>query len=70
MTWMQGALKGLGVFAYFVLFTVLLPDLIIGLDAVATASALVRDLLVLAIWGVAFVGGVWLLRRLQARGVI
>ena len=48
----------------------MIPDYVIGLEAIATASTFVRDAVVLAIWGGAFVAGLWLLRRLQARNVI
>lgn len=70
MTWMSASLRAGAIFLYIVVFTVIIPDVVIGLDPIATASNVVRDAVVLAVWGAGFVGGVWLLRRYQARGLI
>lgn len=70
MSWKTASVRGFVVFLYFVVLTVVVPDVVIGLDAIASASTFVRDLVVLLVWGGGFVGGLWLLRRLQSRGVI
>ena len=70
MTWMSASLRAAAIFLYVVIFTVVLPDFVIGLDPIATASSVVRDAVVLAVWGAGFVGGIWVLRRYQDRGLI
>ena len=70
MSWLTASLRAGAIFLYFVVFTVVVPDVVIGLDAIATASDIVRDAVVLTIWTIGFVGGVWGLRRLQARDLI
>lgn len=70
MTWMAAAGKGTFIFGYFVVTTVWLPDFILRIDAVADASSSIRDIVILAVWGGALGGGVWLLRRSQRQGLI
>ena len=70
MSWIDAIMRGLAVVAYFVILTVWLPDLVLQLDAVAGASAWVRDVVVLAIWGGALVGGMVLMRMAQSRKLI
>jgi hypothetical protein len=60
----------MGIFFYFVVLTVIVPDLIIGLGPIAKASNFVRDAVILAVWGAGLVAGLWMLRRLQARDLI
>jgi predicted tellurium resistance membrane protein TerC len=70
MTWMNAWLRGLAFFVYIVIATVWLPDFVVKLDSVAGAAAFVRDLIVLGVWGAAFIGGLWLLRFGQRRGLV
>ena len=70
MTWWSAAVRSLVIFGYFVVFTVWLPDFVLQLGAVSSASRTVQDLLALTFWGVPLVGGVWALRNLQRRGLI
>jgi hypothetical protein len=70
MTWVKASAWALAIFAYFVVTTVVIPDYVLQIDAVADASSVVRDLVVLVVWGGALGAGVWLLRRGQRRGLI
>lgn len=70
MSWVSATLRGLLVFLYFVVFTVLVPNFVLGMDIVASASSIVRDLVGLVVWGTAMVFGLWMLRRAQSRDVI
>jgi len=70
MGWASATLRGVLVFAYFVVFTVLVPDFVLRMDIVANATAIVRDLVGLAVWGVGMILGLWMLRRAQSRDII
>lgn len=70
MTWSGAAWRALSIFIYFVVASVCLPDFIISLDAVAGASAWLRDGLVTLVWVAALFGGLLVLRRMQQRGTI
>lgn len=70
MEWMTAAWRGTVVVLYFVITTVWLPDFIIGLGAVAEAPAILRDTVILVVWGTALGAGIYLLRRFQRQGLI
>lgn len=70
MTWPGAALRGLVIVAYFIVFTVWLPNTILQLGAVASATSFVRDALVTAVWGTALVVGLYGLRVSQRAGLI
>lgn len=70
MSWIGATWRGLLIVAFFFAATVWLPDFVLGLDAIASASALVRDLVVLGVWGSGFAAGLWALRLSQRRGLI
>lgn len=70
LTWLHATLRGLAVFLYFFFAIVWLPDLILRLGPVASASKVVRDLFVLVIWAVGLGTGMWILRATQKRGLI
>lgn len=70
MSLLTATWRGLAVFAYFFVTTVWLPDLVLGMDAVAGASDLVRDTVGLVIWSIGLGAGLWMLRRAQQRGLI
>ena len=70
MSWINAYVRGLLIVAYFVVATVILPNAVLRLDPVLSASDVIRDLLVLAVWSAGLVAGLWLLRRLQRRGAI
>ena len=70
MGWMNAYVRGLLVFLYFVVTTVIVPDIVVRLDSVAGSSTVVSDLVVLAVWGGGLVGGLYLLRRFQRTGLI
>lgn len=70
MTWKIASLKGLAIVLYFVIATVWLPDFVLRLGFVQTASDLLSDLVVLAVWGAALLGGMWALRIGQRKGLI
>ena len=70
MSWIGATWRGLLIVALFFAATVWLPDFVLGLDAIASASSWVRDLVVLGVWGTGFVGGLWALRLSQRRGLI
>jgi len=70
MTWMNASLRGLVIFVYFVVATVWLPNFVVRLAPVASASSFVSDSLVLVVWGVGLGAGLWLLRFAQRRGLI
>ncbi len=60
----------MAIFAYFVVFTVWLPDFILGLGVVSGGSDLQRDLVVSAVWGAAMIVGVVGLRLAQRKGLV
>jgi hypothetical protein len=70
MSWIGATGRGLLIVAFFFGATVWIPDFVLGLDAIASASSLVRDLVVMAVWGAGFTGGLWLLRLSQRRRLI
>lgn len=70
MTWPGAALRGLVILAYFIVFTVWLPNSILQLGAVASATPFVRDTLVTAVWGIALVAGLYGLRVSRRAGLI
>ena len=70
MSWLNAYVRGLVIFAYFLIATVVVPNFVLRLNAVGSASAIVQDLIVLAIWGVALITGLFLLRQFQRRGII
>ena len=70
MTWPSAALRSLVIVAYFIVFTVWLPNTILQLGAVASATSFVRDALVTAVWGIALVAGLYGLRVSQKAGLI
>lgn len=70
MSWTTAWWKGLLVVLYFAVTTAWLPDFVLGLGAVADSSRVLRDLIVLVIWGVALGAGMYLLRRAQREGII
>ena len=70
MNWLNAYVRGFLVFAYFLVATAIVPNYVRKLDAIGSASTVVQDLVVLAIWGAAFVAGIYLLRRFQAKGIV
>jgi len=70
VSWRNAYVRGLLVFVYFVIATVIVPDFVVRLDSVAGASTIVSDVVVLAVWGVGLVAGLYLLRRFQRTGLI
>ncbi len=70
MSWMNAYVRGLLIFVYFVIATVIIPNFVVRLDSVARSSSIVQDLAVLTTWGAGFVAGLYLLRRFQRKGVI
>lgn len=70
MTWMNASLRAFVIFVYFVVATVWLPNFVVRLGSVASASSFVKDSVVLAVWGVGLGAGLWLLRSAQRRGII
>ena len=70
MTWMNAYLRGLLIFAYFVVATVIIPNIVVRLDVITGASSVVQDLVVLGVWGAGLVAGLYLLRRFQRTGLI
>ena len=70
MSWLNAYIRGLVIFAYFLIATVMIPNSVLRLNAVGSASAVVQDLIVLALWGAGLVAGLYLLRQLQRRGII
>ncbi len=70
MTWMNAYLRGLLIFAYFLVATVIVPNFVARLDQIGRASAFVRDIVVLGVWGIGLLAGLYLLRRFQRSGLI
>jgi hypothetical protein len=62
--------RGFLVFAYFLVATVMIPNYVLKLEAIGSASTVVQDLVVLGIWGAGLVAGMFLLRRFQAKGIV
>jgi len=70
MNWLNAYLRGFLIFVYFLVATVIVPNYVLKMDAMGRASAVVQDLVILAIWGAALVAGIFMLRRFQAKGII
>ena len=66
--WLVASGKAILIFAYFVVATVWLPSWFLRQDPVAGASGFVQDLVGSGVWLVAFVVGLWGLRRSQSAG--
>jgi hypothetical protein len=70
VTWSSALVRGLAVFLYFAVFTVWLPDFVLGQGFVAEGSALLRDVVVTVVWGGALAVGMIGLRLAQRRGLV
>jgi hypothetical protein len=70
MNWLNAYVRGFLVFSYFLVATVMIPNYVLKMDAIGSASTVVQDLVVLGIWGAGLVVGMYLLRRFQANGTI
>jgi len=70
MTWVNAYVRGLLIFVYFVVATVIVPDIVVRLDVITGASSVVQDLVVPGVWAAGLVGGLYLLRRFQRTGLI
>lgn len=70
MTWITAWLRGLAIVGYFVVATVWVPDFLLNLSFLQTANDVLSDLILLAVWGAALVGGMWALRVGQRKGII
>ena len=70
MSWISAIARGLLIVAYFVVATVWLPNKVASIDAVESASRLMRDILTSGVWAVALGIGIWLLRIAQRRGIV
>ncbi len=70
MSWINAMVRGLLIVAYFVVATVWLPNQVAAIDAVESASRLIRDLAVSGVWVVTLGAGIWMLRIGQRRGLI
>lgn len=70
MTWATAGARGLLIVLYLVVATVWLPDQVLGLGFVEDASSIVRDLVLVIVWGSALGVGMYLLRVGQRRGLI
>ena len=68
MTWTGAWIRALVIFAFFVIATVWLPDVVV--DALGGGSTVLRDVVVTLVWGGGLVLGLWGLRRMQGRGQI
>lgn len=68
MTWANALVRGLGIFLYFAVATVWIPNLVLKL--LADSSNLIQDLSVTLVWAVALGFGMWALRYAQRRGLI
>lgn len=70
MTWQAAAWKGSVIVGYFIVATVWLPDVVLGLSFIQEASNFVRDAVASIVWTGAVLAGLVGLRRAQARGLI
>jgi len=70
MSWIGAIGRGLLIVAFFFAAVVWIPNLVVEVDFVASASSWVRDGAVVTVWGVGFVGGLFLLRIAQRRGFV
>jgi hypothetical protein len=70
MSWINATVRGLLIVAYFVVATVWLPNEVAAIDAIESASRLIRDLAVSGVWAVTLGAGIWMLRIGQRRGLI
>src|SRR3972149_4058499 len=68
MSWIGAMGRGLLIVSFFFAAVVWIPNLVVEVDFVASASSWVRDGAVVTVWGVGFVGGLFLLRIAQRRG--
>jgi len=61
---------GLGVLAYFAVFTIWLPSRLLQFNSLASADQLVQDLAVTGSWAVPLLAAFLFLRWAQRRGLI
>ena len=69
-TWPIAILKALAIVVYFIFATVWLPDMIITTKAIAEASTIVRETVVVATWGIGLFVGLVGLHHTHKRGII
>lgn len=69
-TWPIAVLKALVIVGYFILATVWLPDMVITTKAIAEASTIVRETVVVATWGIGLLVGLVGLHYTHKRGII
>jgi mono/diheme cytochrome c family protein len=62
--------KTTAIVAYFVVFTVVVPSIVIKSSALTALPSLARDLIGLGVWFVALAAGMWLLRRAQKKRLL
>lgn len=70
MSWTNAAIRGVAIFAYFFIATVWLPDLVLTLGPIASASGMIQDIVGLSAWGLGLGAGMFGLRLAQRRGLI
>lgn len=70
MSWINAYVRGLLIVAFFIVATVFIPNAVVQMGVLSDASGVVRDGVVLVVWGGGLVVGLWLLRVLQRRNLI
>jgi hypothetical protein len=70
VTWTTASMRAVAIVLYFIIATVWLPDFVLSLGFVESASEFLSDLVVTAVWAVALGGGIVALRIAQQRGLI
>jgi hypothetical protein len=68
--WVRATAFGFGIFAYFMILTVLVPSALLKLDGIVSADPIVQDLVVTSVWALALASLIVGLRKAQRRGLI
>jgi hypothetical protein len=70
VSWLSASARGAIIILYLVIATVVIPNAILRMGAIAQAPSFVQDLVPLAVWSIGLFGGLYGMRVAQSRGLI
>lgn len=70
MTWLGASARGAIIVVYLIVATVLVPNGLLRMGAIAEAPSIVQDLVPLTVWTIGLFGGLYGMRVAQRKGLI